>query len=92
MGQPYQKYQGPDAHGVIIKIAPDIIAYVDWYAEHGIYLPTEFARDPAAWTQILRDIQAGVRELLKDEGVDEKLLYDGIAKYYQYIEHLFKNP
>lgn len=93
MGKPYQAYSGPEAHDVLYKIADDVIDYVDWYCEHGLYLPNEFAKDPAAWAQILRDIQAGMRQLqLPGNQADQELLYNGVAKYYQYAEHLFKHP
>lgn len=93
MGQPYRPWKGPSTTDVLYNISDDIIEYVDWYCEHGLYLPQEFAKDPAAWTQILRDIQAGMYELQKsDEDVNEKLLYDGCTKYYKYAEHLFKHP
>ncbi len=88
-------YSGPNERQVLAKIAYDVIMYVDWYAEDGLYLPEEFAKDPATWTQILRDIQAGFRQLVRVDSKpptpdEEALLYDGIDKYYTYSRHLFK--
>jgi hypothetical protein len=94
MGQPHKPYEGPQPHEVLSKIAEDIIQYVDWYCEHGLYLPPEYAKDPGAWAQLLRDIQASMKLLRvnpspKNEP-DKELLYDGIEKYYQYSRHLFR--
>lgn len=41
----------------IETLYPIIDVYADWYAEHGITLPEEFAQDPTTWTNILRKIQ-----------------------------------
>lgn len=41
----------------IKMLRPVLNEYVDWYAEHGITLPEEFAQDPTTWTNHLRTIQ-----------------------------------
>lgn len=91
-------YTGISETGFLMMVAPDVIKYCDWYAEDGLFLPPEFANDPAAWTQILRDIQAGFEAYVNentDNGVfstpeDEVLMYNGIEKFYQYIKYLWK--
>lgn len=92
MGQPQTKYTGPSQIEVVKEIAPFIIAYVDWYTENGYFLPDEYAKDPAAWAQILRDIQAAMNIIM--DGSPElnasALLYDGMEKYYKYSRYLFQ--
>lgn len=94
MGKPHLPYTGPHSHEVLSHIAQDIIDYVDWYCENGYFLPDEYAKDPAAWAQILRDIQAAMRLLRvkpnPDSLEEEELLYDGVEKYYKYSRYLFK--
>lgn len=47
-----------DIRRMTIKtLRPVINEYADWYAEHGITLPEEFAQDPTTWTNHLRTIQ-----------------------------------
>jgi len=89
-------YSGPDELEVLAKIANDVIDYVDWYCEDGLYLPTEYSKDPAGWSQILRDIQAAFALLISvgSAGYTEAertLLYTGIEKYYTNSRHLFKS-
>ncbi len=88
MGKPQTSYTGPSPVEVIREIAPFIVAYVDWYAENGYFLPEEYAKDPAAWAQILRDIQAAMRLII--DGEEGELLYDGLEKYYKYSRYLFQ--
>lgn len=95
MGGPQLSYTGPTQFEVIREIAPFIIVYVDWYSENGYFLPEEYAKDPAGWSQILRDIQAAMNLLVDGadenmlEGPSRELLYDGIEKYYKYSRYLF---
>ena len=42
---------------VMDAVYPNISIYADWYAENGVYLPTEFEFDPSGWTEVLRKIQ-----------------------------------
>ena len=88
MGKPQSSYTGPTGIEVTREIAPFIIAYVDWYAENGFFLPEEYAKDPGAWVQILRDIQATMRHILNRE--DDELVYNGMEKYYKYSRYLFQ--
>lgn len=89
-------YQGITEDEFLFRIANDVIAYCEWYAEDGMYLPPEFSKDPAAWTQILRDIQAAMELIVQGadknmlEGHNAELLYNGIEKFYQYIKYLWK--
>ncbi len=96
MGKPQSSYTGPTSIEVIAEIAPFIIVYVDWYVENGYFLPEEYASDPGAWAQILRDIQAAMQLILNGadenmlEGASRELLYDGLEKYYKYSRYLFQ--
>lgn len=61
----------------ITTLCPIIDTYVDWYAEHGITLPEEFAQDPTSWTNILRKIQRAfvlAEDDLNDVGEMQKYL------------------
>lgn len=42
---------------VVTLLYPIIDEYVDWYCEHGIYLPKSYELDPTGWTEVLRQIQ-----------------------------------
>lgn len=53
----------------IETLCPIIDDYVDWYAEHGITLPEEFAQDPTSWTNHLRTIQRAF--VLADDELNE---------------------
>lgn len=96
MGRPQSSYTGPTQIDVIREIAPFIFAYVDWYAENGYFLPEEYAKDPAGWAQVLRDIQAAMDLIIGGcdeniaEGPTRELLYDGMEKYYKYSRYLFQ--
>lgn len=94
MGGPQIAYNGPTELDVLKLVAQQIIDYVNWYAENGYFLPPGFERDPAGWTQILRDIEAAMKvilvlpETMPDD--EYKLLYDRLEKYYTYSRYLFK--
>lgn len=91
MGQPQSSYNGPTPIEVLAEIAPFIVVYVDWYAENGYFLPEEYAKDPAGWAQILRDIQAAMRIIINEQTEEGgELLYDGLEKYYTYSRYLFQ--
>lgn len=91
MGQPQSSYTGPTQFEVLAEIAPFIVVYVDWYTENGYFLPEEYAKDPAAWAQILRDIQAAMRIIINKQTEEGgELLYDGLEKYYKYSRYLFQ--
>ena len=71
----------------IDSVQEDIIEYVDWYSENGLFLPDEFSTDPGAWTQILRDIQ---QDLIHLRNGDNDKITDGIDKCKRHLLHLFK--
>lgn len=92
MARETRPYEGITQSEFLCKIAPDIIQYVNWYAEDGMFLPQEYSADPAGWTEVLREIEAAFKNLL--DGVDTKeeikLMYNGFEKYYTYSKYLFK--
>lgn len=52
------------------KLQPAIKTYVTYEAEHGHSLPQEFATDPAAWLNILRDIEYAFDWMHSEEFAD----------------------
>jgi hypothetical protein len=75
-------------------IYPRLSDYVDWYCEKGLYLPKEFATDPATWTNILREIQEAFRLLHSGEyRLDEDMqnrVDEGLVLFGKYFRHLWK--
>ncbi len=75
-------------------IYPRLNDYIDWYCEKGLYLPEEFATDPASWTTILRDIQEAFRLLHSGEyrlgEVYQEKVDIGLALFGKYFRHLWK--
>ena len=64
----YSDYDIKNVNSFIIeKLQPVIKAYVTYEAEKGHSLPTEFASDPAAWLNILRDIEYAFDWMYKEE-------------------------
>ncbi len=96
MGRDQIEYTGIDEMGFLYSIADDVIFYTNWYAENGISLPLEYQKDPAAWTQKLRDVQAAfeiVKRMVLPEELtpeDKKLFEDGIECFYTNLKHFWK--
>ena len=51
---------------IVKKLHPAIKAHVKYETEHGILLPQDFKRDPAAWLNVLRNIEYAFDELHKE--------------------------
>lgn len=94
MGKEQLPYRGISEQDFLRGIAVDVINYINWYAEHGIFLPEEYAADPGAYTQILRNIQAGFEVILGDPDTEDahaqELLHNGKEQFYQYAKYLWK--
>lgn len=59
--------------------------YSDWYEEHGLYLPPDYAADPTRWTEDLHRIKRAFK-LLYDELDGEGELYAAKTKWSKYGE------
>ena len=91
MGKHQTPWTGLTTAGFLLRIAPDVIDYVEWYAQNGFYLPKEFNNDPSSWTQILRDIQIAFELLGKKKTAKEvELMHNGLGKYYKYSRYLWR--
>lgn len=62
-------------------LAQDVIDYSDWYEEHGIKLPPDFATDPSGWTEALHKMKRAF-SLLLDEKNGEGELYDAKHEWW----------
>ena len=51
---------------IVKNLYPAVKAYVEYETEHGILLPQDFKRDPAAWLNVLRDIEYSFYETLQE--------------------------
>lgn len=81
-----------EPNDVLVEISPIVIDFVDRYAEEGLYLPPSHATDPAAWTNILRDIQKAFRLLELDPECHDEIMVEDIDKglrlFVKHIQHL----
>ena len=59
--------------------------YSVWYANHGLYLPPDYATDPGKWTMDLQGIERAFR-LLKEESEGRGELYEAKNKWKQFGE------
>jgi len=59
--------------------------YSDWYEECGIYLPPDYAIDPAGWTEVLHKIKNAFR-LLYEEFREEGELWEAKNGWKDYGE------
>jgi hypothetical protein len=87
MGKQKVLWEGVNQRQVILALSEDIVEYVDWYSENGMYLPEEYSKDPAEWTYVLQGIKESVLSL-KDNELDEK--DPGIKKLYKHFSDLWK--
>lgn len=73
-------------------LAPYVIDYCKWYCEHGLYLPGEYAANPAAWTEILRKIQYAFERDVSDtkETVKLEKRVEGLELFYKHIGDLWR--
>lgn len=65
------------------ELYPLISKYADWNAEHGMYLPPDFASDPTGWANALRDMQRAFR-ILKEELEGEGELWEAKNRWKKY--------
>ena len=88
------EWDGVTEEIVLQKLAPDIIEYIEWYCENGLYLPDEFKRDPSTYTQILRYIQAVFIEIDEErilKNADEVAVHQkGLAYFYKYFHYFWR--
>jgi phosphatidylserine/phosphatidylglycerophosphate/cardiolipin synthase-like enzyme len=70
--------------------------YSDWYEEHGLHLPPDYATDPGEWNEVLHKMKRAFR-LLYDEIHEEGDLWEAKNKWKDYgqkdteeIERLYK--
>ncbi len=101
MGKPRTEWDGMTQQEYLKKMAPYVVSYCNWYAENGIFLPEEYERDPASWTQVIRFIQAVFEMIDNDDeeeeemGIgyteaDQELYKKGIEYFYQYNRYLWR--
>lgn len=57
---------------ILRKLYKPLNAFVDYQAEHGMGTPMEFERDPAAWLNVLREIQDAFREVWSEEEMSDE--------------------
>jgi len=57
--------------------------YSNWYAEHGLYLPPDYATDPSKWTTELQKMKRAF-QLLYEEIYEEGELFEAKTKWKEY--------
>jgi len=71
---------------IAVQVMTDVISdYSDWYEEKGLYLPPDFATDPAGWTEALHKIKRAFT-LLDDEAHQEGELWEAKNRWKEYGE------
>lgn len=76
-------------------IQPRLKCYVTWQTEHGSATPDEFAKDPAAWLEVLRkmerafDLLVDSRSSLTDTPEAQQEIEEGLALFGRYYRGLW---
>mgnify|MGYP001579313080 FL=1 len=78
---------------IVKNLYPAVKAYVECETEHGILLPQDFKRDPAAWLNVLRDIEYSFYETLQEysgEGISCLMNTEDMEKRNKRIQKGFE--
>ncbi len=65
---------------ILEKVYPPLKEYVKYQTEKGMSTPQEFAKDPAAWLNVLREIEYAFDEIYKDDEFGYSEEYMGEVK------------
>lgn len=82
---PWQKAK-PTIKSTAVKYLHQMVEdYSEWYDDHGLYLPPDYASDPTGWTEALHVVKRAFK-LLNDEMNGEGELWEAKHAWEQFGE------